>query len=67
MFPIKKEVRTMNKFDHRAQPPPKRRVPGVSYVHLPRVQAIRRSLRNLQFRLGSAALAANTGTLRYSQ
>jgi len=57
----------MNTFDHRAQPPPKRRTEGANRVHLPRGQAIRLSLRNLQFRLGCAALAANKGALRYSQ
>jgi len=57
----------MNEFDHRAQPPPTRRTEGANRVRVPRRQAIRLSLRNLQFRLGCAALAANKGALRYSQ
>lgn len=57
----------MNTFDHRAQPPPKRRTQGANRVHVSRAEAIRLSLRNLQFRLGCAALAANKGALRYSQ
>ncbi len=50
----------------RAQPPPKTRALG-KYAHLPRKEALRLILRDIQFRLGRSLLAANKGVMHFRQ